>query len=638
MSGSPSPPQRLGTRYEDRERRERPPRSGHGRERWETEVEQRTSTTGQESLRREQSPLQSSLGQVSSVTSVENVLVSHLTASADELSDTQAYHISPERPSQSSPFVPQGRHGSSRVPRRAKAHVASACVNCRKAHLACDQESCVDVQHKKRGRPRLRDEREPRLEPTRSAFAPPQQSMRPPPASPSFSPRSSVSTQATAGSYRVLRAQTELPSPVQRSGVGYGLPSSDVDVAFHTSATQQPQSPRLSHGPNLATAFLNMDLVIEKSTPSFQATVGHEGGLVGRQIADLVIPSDRDKISRLKRELEDERGSRDPVYLPPIYGDGDSTAIQRVLESEIERVTRRAVERRVELTFLTPNRRQRTLSARVMLAKTSIYFVIVVLPSADSRPVQYNRALPFSPSYQGYFFERPVASPRVDPSPLSPGSSGPRLPIASFSRASSNPSSPLHAHHPPGLPSSSTTPRGGGFTSPGATSYSHMAYLPVASSSILSAPPSPYFSAPNPLAQETGPAHPGQQISTSRAGAPGLHRPRSESLQLPPLRSRRSSNFAGFLEPEPEPGADIAEAERLGTQQQHQQLQQHQQQEQFHQHHHQYQHQQHGQRPSPAPLPPPQPPRRQRSVSSDGDEEGSNRRKRRKFTVKEMLE
>ncbi|PWN20996.1 hypothetical protein BCV69DRAFT_180995 [Microstroma glucosiphilum] len=52
----------------------------------------------------------------------------------------------------------------------AKAHVSSACLNCKRAHLACDAErpcrrcsklgktaTCVDVQHKKRGRPRLKE-------------------------------------------------------------------------------------------------------------------------------------------------------------------------------------------------------------------------------------------------------------------------------------------------------------------------------------------------------------------------------------------------------------------------------------------------------------------------------------------------
>merc|ERR1711881_295174 len=71
-----------------------------------------------------------------------------------------------------------------RTTRRTKAHVAKACQNCKKAHLSCDEQrpctrcvasgkqaTCVDVEHKKRGRPRLRDDREQRLEQAAAAAA-----------------------------------------------------------------------------------------------------------------------------------------------------------------------------------------------------------------------------------------------------------------------------------------------------------------------------------------------------------------------------------------------------------------------------------------------------------------------------------
>ncbi|OAL40427.1 hypothetical protein AYO20_00163 [Fonsecaea nubica] len=58
---------------------------------------------------------------------------------------------------------------SPRATRKPKAHVASACVNCKKKHLRCDssrpcrrcvqsgkEDSCKDVEHKKRGRPPLK--------------------------------------------------------------------------------------------------------------------------------------------------------------------------------------------------------------------------------------------------------------------------------------------------------------------------------------------------------------------------------------------------------------------------------------------------------------------------------------------------
>ncbi|KAJ1841886.1 hypothetical protein LPJ70_004048 [Coemansia sp. RSA 2708] len=59
-----------------------------------------------------------------------------------------------------------------RPARAAKPHVPSACTNCKKAHLACDLQrpcqrcvnagkcdTCKDVQHKKRGRPRTKDKK-----------------------------------------------------------------------------------------------------------------------------------------------------------------------------------------------------------------------------------------------------------------------------------------------------------------------------------------------------------------------------------------------------------------------------------------------------------------------------------------------
>ncbi|KAL2009350.1 hypothetical protein VTN00DRAFT_7544 [Thermoascus crustaceus] len=69
-----------------------------------------------------------------------------------------------------------------RQTRRTKAHVASACVNCKRKHLGCDSarpcrrcvlagkaSTCVDVTHKKRGRPPLKAEEAP-LRPYTSPF------------------------------------------------------------------------------------------------------------------------------------------------------------------------------------------------------------------------------------------------------------------------------------------------------------------------------------------------------------------------------------------------------------------------------------------------------------------------------------
>ncbi|KAJ5184110.1 hypothetical protein N7492_001726 [Penicillium capsulatum] len=82
----------------------------------------------------------------------------------------------PGAPQYPLPLDPSGPGSSTRAltqksTRRTKAHVASACVNCKKKHLGCDParpcrrcvlagkaSSCVDVTHKKRGRPPLKAE------------------------------------------------------------------------------------------------------------------------------------------------------------------------------------------------------------------------------------------------------------------------------------------------------------------------------------------------------------------------------------------------------------------------------------------------------------------------------------------------
>ncbi|KAF9417049.1 hypothetical protein BGZ94_010052 [Podila epigama] len=68
------------------------------------------------------------------------------------------------------PLPPQQNQPPPARAKPAKAHVPSACINCKKAHLACDlsrpckrcisvgkDDTCRDVEHKKRGRPKLVD-------------------------------------------------------------------------------------------------------------------------------------------------------------------------------------------------------------------------------------------------------------------------------------------------------------------------------------------------------------------------------------------------------------------------------------------------------------------------------------------------
>ncbi|KAJ5313298.1 uncharacterized protein N7443_000182 [Penicillium atrosanguineum] len=112
---------------------------------------------------------------------------------------------------------PATRSLAQKSTRRTKAHVASACVNCKKKHLGCDParpcrrcvlagkaSSCVDVTHKKRGRPPLKAE-DSSLRPYTSHMEHPAISAE---IQPSAAPQRNIMHRATSS--RELRPMTDL--------------------------------------------------------------------------------------------------------------------------------------------------------------------------------------------------------------------------------------------------------------------------------------------------------------------------------------------------------------------------------------------------------------------------------------------
>ncbi|KAG5294091.1 C6 transcription factor [Histoplasma capsulatum G186AR] len=157
------------------------------------------------------------------------------------IDDTQLRHTlqtGPLLPPRASPLPP-------RSTRRAKAHVASACVNCKRKHLGCDsarpcrrcisagkEESCVDVRHKRRGRPPLKAEEGPiqTYEPTYSypgASHPQPESSSPVP--PFYGHRRTSSS-------REIRPNTELQVSRRSSEIG-----SEYGRLMAVSAMPNPQ-------------------------------------------------------------------------------------------------------------------------------------------------------------------------------------------------------------------------------------------------------------------------------------------------------------------------------------------------------------------------------------------------------------
>ncbi|ORX94092.1 hypothetical protein K493DRAFT_315661 [Basidiobolus meristosporus CBS 931.73] len=91
---------------------------------------------------------------------------SHLKRQSELCFDSKAHKT--KRPSSDDSSSEPTRSSNSK--RVNKTHVPSACANCKKAHLACDvsrpckrciamgkTDTCIDIQHKKRGRPKIRD-------------------------------------------------------------------------------------------------------------------------------------------------------------------------------------------------------------------------------------------------------------------------------------------------------------------------------------------------------------------------------------------------------------------------------------------------------------------------------------------------
>ncbi|THV52589.1 hypothetical protein BGAL_0075g00350 [Botrytis galanthina] len=416
--------------------------------------------------------------------------------------------------------------------RKTKGHVASACVPCKRAHLRCDaqrpcsrclsngkEDTCVDVQHKKRGRPRLRDEREPRYEGAGSNYPPPVDTMRRP--MPMFSTGDvSISTpysdaQRNSG-YRVLKSQggntinhAMVPTPINTNVYGEAMP---------TNQRMVPYEP--------ACAFLTMEMQIAKTTQAFSGVVGAHS-VVGRKLHDIVSVSDRDKIFRLQSGFEDERRSRDPSYLPPIFSKEEEDRVIQSLTFAPNELQQLRTDRPEVFTFQTPDGQQRGFHVQLGLAKKdSIYFVLLVV-HIPTTPQSFQQA---SSPYSRDSLSRDSTYAYQTPSQLSYASQTPGT-----SPFMSNPpfGSDMLAYRNPGPPAQTvampTNNSSYGQPPTRAPEYSRaqMNYPQAPMGDMLSGQAQPQAQPPQ-QAQAQAPSQPQTQTQTQRAS----------DLQLPPIRGQ----------------------------------------------------------------------------------------------------
>ncbi|OCK82628.1 hypothetical protein K432DRAFT_214508 [Lepidopterella palustris CBS 459.81] len=432
--------------------------------------------------------------------------------------------------------------------RRTKAHVASACVNCKKAHLSCDvqrpcgrcitsgkQDSCKDVQHKKRGRPRLRDHEDRdfgRSEENRqsTSAAQPFGTL----AATALEPiqQSAIPQQQRADPLRVLRRSQRgsdvRPNVPQQSIVQSSVtrPAS-VGSLGGTTAAHYPLGPTLGHH-GLPVAFLNLDLVILKSNQAFQDLVGFLGDVRGKNLADLVRFGHGDALQRLRNDLRDERDEREPAYMAPITPRGQPDPVLSVDERDVEQVSQAYTDRPHLLNFHLPNGQYQSLQAQVRLAKTSVYFVSLVVHTRPATLLTSYLAPP-TPIRAGGSASAPTSAPSMRdysqyPRPQSSAStSSPSSPYFNFSA--------IRTSLPQG---SMSSPSYGGSPSYG--------YSPTAG------PEHGYFQTYQPMSQPMG--HSSPYAATSRPpsvisepirrqdSVRQTTRPqRLEGLHLPPIRS-----------------------------------------------------------------------------------------------------
>ncbi|PWN31060.1 hypothetical protein BDZ90DRAFT_32715 [Jaminaea rosea] len=198
----------------------------------------------------------------------------------------------------------------------AKAHVSSACLNCKRAHLACDAErpcrrctklgktaTCVDVQHKKRGRPRLKDREMP---PASSAsqdpiagpagWSPAHAEGSMPPSASLYHPSSTPQGWGQAGHHDAARPRSYTAAAPMSSypPSSYRSPPSSLHSAY---GPPQPQpQPQRRGERTIATLLCGTDLVAAHVSYESQTIFGLPPDQVRQRSAvELVHPADHQR-------------------------------------------------------------------------------------------------------------------------------------------------------------------------------------------------------------------------------------------------------------------------------------------------------------------------------------------------------
>ncbi|KAI5785583.1 hypothetical protein DFH27DRAFT_528487 [Peziza echinospora] len=329
------------------------------------------------------------------------------------------------------PFMPQAPSVLPLLPpsqRKTKTHVASACVNCKKAHLACDvvrpcprcvglskQDSCIDVQHKKRGRPRLRDERTHSFEVNQMGSM----SAHPNSASPLTSPTTVLPTYRP-NTHRVIKAQSDTHSRMSRAFNSYGIRSPQAtQLVRYFDDSPAPTSYAVSQSD--LKAFLTTELVIAWSTETLRGFLGyqeHELNCV-KSLFDIVSQDDRERLYRLSAKIQDEVREKDRAYLSPPR----ESVYQAIQSMPVTDVMKASTASRIyeETVYVKqPGGRKCRTNIRIQVVRASVFLVVAdFMPIKEVQSNSQYHAIPPNPQGPPTQYAPRLSQPTL-PSMLSP--------------------------------------------------------------------------------------------------------------------------------------------------------------------------------------------------------------------------
>lgn len=259
-------------------------------------------------------------------------------------------------------------------------------------------------------------------------------------------------------SYRVLKSQP--PEP---------LAPRFLERGHAGNANIYPSPLQISTRPPEPAAFLTMELEVAKASSTFLDAVGRPA-VQGMRITDLLASGDRERMTILQRQIQEEQARREPNYLPPMYVKQEEEKVFRALGFTRDELAPYALDMMETFRFNDQGGQLRSFSARVGLAKYgSIFFIIMVLntgfrpfptPSPQSRDPReltyasyptpqhpYGQPTPVSATFD---HGRGRSASEVGYLPRQPATPGQVIPGLSPRRSSSYAASPSRPDYPTG--------------------------------------------------------------------------------------------------------------------------------------------------------------------------------------------